>query len=61
MISSEKQKSKNEIDLTKDSLYIVKNGELTTVEAPISGFGEQIAVWINGKVDRIEMKTIKKL
>ncbi|WNF36439.1 DUF3954 domain-containing protein [Bacillaceae bacterium IKA-2] len=61
MINPKPQKKSVEIDLTNNCLYIVGDGELTPVEAPVSGFGEQIAVWVNGKVDRIEIKTIKKI
>ena len=50
-----------EIDLMKNSMYIVKNGELIQVDPPASGYGEQIAVWLGGKVDRVETKTTRKL
>ncbi|EOO08234.1 DUF3954 domain-containing protein [Bacillus thuringiensis] len=27
----------------------------------VSGFGEQVAVWINGKVDRVDAKFTEKI
>lgn len=61
MTYSKQQKMNLDIDLLKNCIYIVKNGELIQVEPPSSGYGEQIAVWMGGKVDRVETKTCRKL
>ena len=47
---------KVEIDVGSNKLLIVKGGNVTVVNPPMSGFGEQVAVWINGKVDRVDVK-----
>lgn len=41
-----------ELSLMKkeNSLYIVKDGLLTKIEAPQTGFGEYTVVWKDGKV-----------
>lgn len=39
-----------EIDLSQDKLYIVKNGRLIAVDPPGTGYGEQTAIWKDGKV-----------
>ncbi|CAM4012842.1 DUF3954 domain-containing protein [Bacillus manliponensis] len=50
-----------EIDVTKNRIYVVKEGRVISVEPPASGFGEQVAVWINGKVDRVDTKNTEKI
>ena len=50
---------KIEIDVSK--LLIVKDGNVTAVNPPMSGFGEQVAVWVNGKVDRVDTKFTEKI
>ncbi|HDR6544607.1 TPA: DUF3954 domain-containing protein, partial [Bacillus thuringiensis] len=40
---------------------IVKDGNVTAVNPPMSGFGEQVAVWVNGKVDRVDTKFTEKI
>ncbi|MFZ7934444.1 DUF3954 domain-containing protein [Bacillus thuringiensis] len=47
---------KVEIDVGSNKLLIVKGGNVTVVNPPMSGFGEQVAVWINGKVDRVDVR-----
>ncbi|MFJ6273106.1 DUF3954 domain-containing protein [Bacillus thuringiensis] len=47
---------KVEIDVGSNKLLIVKGGNVTVVNPLMSGFGEQVAVWINGKVDRVDVK-----
>ncbi|WP_353739167.1 DUF3954 domain-containing protein [Cytobacillus oceanisediminis] len=39
-----------EIDLMKNCLYVVKDGQITAVSAPVSGYGEYTAIWKDGKV-----------
>lgn len=50
----------SDIDLSKDGVYIVKNKEIHRVKPPESGYGEQAAVWINHRIDRMERKEIDK-
>ena len=52
---------KIEIDVSNNKIYIVKDGNVTAVNPPISGFGEQVAVWVNGKVDRVDTKFTEKI
>lgn len=46
---SSKEK-KVEIDSSENMIVVVKDGNVTPIKAPISGFGEQTAVWKDGKV-----------
>lgn len=39
-----------EIPLTENALFIVKDGKLTKIEAPKTGFGEYQVIWKDGKV-----------
>ncbi|MDM5189377.1 DUF3954 domain-containing protein [Bacillus sp. DX4.1] len=50
-----------EIDVTKNQIYVVKDGRVISIEPPISGYGEQVAVWLNGKVDRVDTKFTEKI
>ncbi|WP_144517052.1 DUF3954 domain-containing protein [Bacillus thuringiensis] len=52
---------KVEIDVSNNKLLIVKDGNITAFNPPESGFGEQVAVWINGKVDRVDTKFTEKI
>ncbi|TKH22855.1 DUF3954 domain-containing protein [Bacillus wiedmannii] len=52
---------KIEIDVTSNKLYVVKDGNVIAVNPPVSGFGEQVAVWVNGKVDRVDTKFTEKI
>lgn len=44
------EKMTAEVDLMENSLYVVKDGQITKIEAPQTGFGEYTAVWKDGKV-----------
>lgn len=51
---------KAEIDLSVDKLYVAKNGQLIAIEPPSSGFGEQTAIWKDGKIIHVvDTKRIK--
>ncbi|MGH1287795.1 DUF3954 domain-containing protein [Bacillus toyonensis] len=50
-----------EIDVSSNKLLIVKAGNVTAVNLPMSGFDEQVAVWVNGKVDRVDAKFTEKI
>nr|WP_034747634.1 DUF3954 domain-containing protein [Halalkalibacter wakoensis] len=50
-----------EIEVKSRQILIVENGEITAIDPPSSGFGDQLIVWINGAVDRVENKEIKKI
>ncbi|MBJ8052952.1 DUF3954 domain-containing protein [Bacillus cereus] len=52
---------KIEIDVTSNKIYVVKDGNVIAVNPPVSGFGEQVAVWVNGKVDRVDTKFTEKI
>ncbi|PEY32695.1 DUF3954 domain-containing protein [Bacillus cereus] len=52
---------KVEIDVTNNKIYVVKDGRVIAVEPPASGYGEQVAVWQNGKVDRVDAKFTEKI
>ncbi|MBH0359240.1 MULTISPECIES: DUF3954 domain-containing protein [Bacillus] len=52
---------KIEIDVSSNKLYVVKDGNIIAFNPPESGFGEQVAVWINGKVDRVDTKFTEKI
>ncbi|MED2846929.1 MULTISPECIES: DUF3954 domain-containing protein [Bacillus] len=52
---------KIEIDVSSNKLYVVKDGNVIAFNPPESGFGEQVAVWINGKVDRVDTKFTEKI
>lgn len=49
------------ISLKENKIFIVSDQEVTEVVAPPSGHGTHSIVWINGKVDRVENKSITKL
>lgn len=49
-----------EVDVTQNQIYVVKDGRVISVKPPESGFGEQVAVWVNGKVDRVDTKNTEK-
>ena len=52
---------KVEIDVSSNKLYVVKDGKVIAFNPPESGYGEQIAVWVNGKVARVDTKFTKKI
>ncbi|MBJ8055273.1 DUF3954 domain-containing protein [Bacillus paramycoides] len=53
--------TKIEIDITDNKIYVVKNGEVTPVNPPATGFGEQTIIWHSGKVDRISTTCTEKI
>ncbi|MED1381138.1 DUF3954 domain-containing protein [Bacillus mycoides] len=52
---------KIEIDVTDNKIYVVKNGEVTPVNPPATGFGEQTIIWQSGKVDRVSTTSTEKI
>ncbi|MEN3132533.1 DUF3954 domain-containing protein [Bacillus albus] len=52
---------KIEIDVSSNKLYVVKDGELLAFNPPVTGYGEQVAVWIKGKVARVDTKFTEKI
>ena len=52
---------KVEIDVSSNKLLIVQDENVTVVNPPMSGFVEQVAVQINGKVDRVDTKFTEKI
>lgn len=55
------KKLKEEIDMSVDGLYLVKNGKIEPIESPSSGFGKQSVLWQNGKPVNIEVNQTKKI
>jgi Cu2+-containing amine oxidase len=55
------EKMTAEIDVSKNQIVVVKDGQVIPVKPPASGYGDQLAVWLGGKVDRIESTEKKKL
>ncbi|MDA2637426.1 DUF3954 domain-containing protein [Bacillus cereus] len=51
---------KREIDVTRNGVYIVEDGQLTAIKPPESGYGEQIVIWVNGKVSHTHVTTTVK-
>ena len=39
-----------ELSNTENAMFIVKDGEMTKIEAPKTGFGEYRVIWKDGKV-----------
>ncbi|MBM7633848.1 DUF3954 domain-containing protein [Geomicrobium sediminis] len=50
-----------EIDCSVNAMYIVKDGVVKMIPPLSSGYGEQHAVWQNGKIDRVVNKEIIKV
>ncbi|ARJ20084.1 DUF3954 domain-containing protein [Bacillus mycoides] len=44
---------KVEIDVTCNAIMIVKNGVVKQITPPVTGYGEQVVVWVGGKIDRV--------
>lgn len=55
------KKLKEEIDMSVDGLYLVKNGKIEPIESPSSGFGKQSVLWQNGEPVNIEVNQTKKI
>ena len=53
--------TKVEIDVTDNKIYVVKNGEVTPLNPPATGFGEQIITWQGGKLIVYQLQSLKKL
>ncbi|MGF9991537.1 DUF3954 domain-containing protein [Bacillus mycoides] len=53
--------TKVEIDVTDNKIYVVKNGEVTSLNSPTTGFGEQTIIWQGGKVDRVSTTSTEKI
>lgn len=53
--------TKVEIDVTDNKIYVVKNGEVTPLNPPVTGFGEQVITWLGGKVDRVSTTITEKI
>ncbi|EEM09990.1 DUF3954 domain-containing protein [Bacillus pseudomycoides] len=45
---------KAEISLAENMIYVVKDGQVHTIEPPTSGHGEQSFVYKSGKVTRMD-------
>ncbi|GER73409.1 DUF3954 domain-containing protein [Weizmannia acidilactici] len=55
------EKMTAEVDLMENSLYVVKDGQITKIEAHQTGFGEYTAVWKDGKVlDVIKSERVRE-
>lgn len=52
---------KAEIDLYKNAIYAVVNGQVVEVEMPPKGFGQQTFHWEDKQVTRIVHNHIQKL
>lgn len=44
------EKMTAEIDIRTNCMYVVKDGQVTKIEGPQTGFGEYTAIWKDGKV-----------
>lgn len=45
---------KKEIDVTSNKVYVVTDGKVLSFNPPASGFGEQVVIWVNGKVGHVK-------
>lgn len=50
-----------EVDMSVDGLYLVKNGKIEVIERPSSGYGKQSVLWQNGEPVNIEVNQTKKI
>ncbi|GAK05209.1 hypothetical protein JCM19037_3688 [Geomicrobium sp. JCM 19037] len=50
-----------EIDLSKDAVLIIKGGEITQVEKPVTGFGEQVITWQDHKLVHKKVSATERL
>lgn len=50
-----------QVDLSVDGLYLVKNGKIEEIERPSSGFGRQSVLWQDGEPVNIEVNQTKKI
>ncbi|MBY0015351.1 DUF3954 domain-containing protein [Bacillus cereus] len=54
-------KMKAEISLTENMIYVVKDGQVYSIEPPSTGHGEQSFVYKAGKVARMEERKTQLL
>lgn len=47
-------KMKAEISLAENMIYVVKDGQMRLIKPPEGGFGEQLFVYKDGKVIRMD-------
>lgn len=52
---------KIEIDTSSNKLFVVNNGEILAFNPPASGYGEQVVVWVSGKVGHIKTTSNEKI
>lgn len=52
---------KKEIDVTNNKLLVVKDGEVLAFNPPESGYGEQVIVWVSGKVGHVKTTSHEKI
>ncbi|CAH2465078.1 DUF3954 domain-containing protein [Bacillus mycoides] len=52
---------KAEIDVTKNQIFVVNEGVVTSYEQPKTGYGEQMVIWVNGKAIHVKTTYIEKL
>ncbi|KAA0752854.1 DUF3954 domain-containing protein [Bacillus sp. AY1-10] len=52
---------KIEIDVSSNKLFVVNNGEILAFNPPTSGYGEQVVVWVSGKVGHIKTTSNEKI
>ncbi|WP_100406652.1 DUF3954 domain-containing protein [Bacillus solitudinis] len=55
------EKRTAEIDVSTNQIFVVKDGLVIAIDPPASGYGNQVAVWMGGKVDRVESTELRKL
>lgn len=46
---------KRENDIEMNGVYILKDGEVTWMKPPESGYGQHVIVWVNGKVSHTQV------
>lgn len=44
------KESKATVDLNEDAVLVIKQGQLKRIPKPISGYGEHVITWQNGKI-----------
>ncbi|WP_144509191.1 DUF3954 domain-containing protein [Bacillus mycoides] len=52
---------KVEIDVTCNAILIVEDGRVKQITPPVTGYGEQVVVWVNGKVVRVVTTFIENI
>ncbi|MCK0471415.1 DUF3954 domain-containing protein [Halalkalibacter sp. APA_J-10(15)] len=50
-----------EIEIDQNKVYVVKNGEVITIEPPKNGYGSNVLVWNNGEVVRVDSMDQRKV